>query len=346
MTLHDVQDIVHRLETEDPLQLGAPVAWNARRLERRRFSSIHLLEPRSHHAALQARAGSDALVLKIYHGGPADRRQREFDDLRRVWDEMGPTAGVVRPVACWPELGAIVTARAAGSSLGAHVRRAVVRTSGREELARTAAACTEAGEWLRNFQAKGVVAMRGSHPQHLGSPDAFLAYLDDRLRVLRNSHPGIDGALRTRLLAYAAAALHLLPEQAFDAVTWSHSDFGPHNVLMDGERITVLDFELHPQHPEFDAAYFVECLANQSGPLVDPEKVRRLERAFLAGYGAPVNGPLFALLRLRHLLCSYVSETRRSGRVPFRTWPGLVVMRARLQRFADLLALRSRARAA
>jgi len=51
-------------------------------------------------------------------------------------------------------------------------------------------------------------------------------------------------------------------------------------------------------------------------------------------------------MRLRHLVCSYVSEARRGGIASLRGWPGLVAMRARLRLVADVLSRRARARAA
>jgi Ser/Thr protein kinase RdoA (MazF antagonist) len=253
---------------------------------------------------------------------------------------------VARPVTCWPEHGVVVTARAAGAPLAEFVRRAVRHGTDRNDLARAAAWCTTAGAWLRSFQARAPRERRsGSSPQ-LHSPQAFLAYLDERLRILTEVHHGVETALHTRLLAHAAATLHAVPPRVFEQVTWSHSDFGPHNVLVDGDALTVIDFELAPQHPAFDAAYFVESLAHRSGPLVDASRVRRLERAFLAGYGEPLDPAMFLLLRLRHLVCSYVSEARRGGVASLRGWPGLVTMRGRLRRFADLLSIRTRARAA
>jgi len=344
--LHDVQEIVRRLDADDPLRLGAPAAWHAARLESRRYSSIHVLTPGAAQAAVRARAGSDALVLKLYRATQAERRRREFEDLARVHAVLGDAGGVVRPVACYPDLGAVITARADGRPLGLLVRRALRRGGDAATLAQAAADCTAAGAWLRRFQSAAAGSTAGSRPPHLTDAAAFVAYVDERLRVLERAAPGIDAPLRNRLLAHVAAAAHALPPAVFASVTWSHSDFGPHNVLVGAERLTVLDFELVPQHPCFDAAYFVECLAGHSAPWVDPMRVRRLERAFLAGYGEPIDGAYFALLRLRHLVCTYASESRRAGLTNWLRWRSRAVLRARLRRLTALLAIRTHARAA
>lgn len=347
MSHSHLQEVLQRFERDDPLALGSAAArWQVERLEQRRFSSIYQLTPTGDAATVRARIDSEALILKLYEAAQPPRRQREFDDLRRVHAALGSRAGVVLPVACYADLGAIVTARAPGQSVAPLVRAAVRRSTDAATLARAAVACAEAGAWLRRFQAAGIGEMRGQRSQHLGDPRAWLDYLDDRLRILCEVRPGIEPTLRTRLLAHAAATLQAIPVATLEAVTWSHSDFGPHNVLLDGDAVTVLDLELAPQHPSFDAAYFVEALALHHGPLVDPSRVRRLERAFLAGAGAAAGEPLFRLFRLRHLLCAYVSESRRRGVATWKVWPGLLALRARLRRFPQVLPLRPTCRAA
>ena len=346
MPTTQVQEVIRRLEAEDPLGCGAApagVRWRARRLEGRRYSSIFVLEPAAGSDTVRARIGSRQLVLKVYRAAQAARRQKEFDDLSRVHAALGGAqpAGVVRPVACYADLGALVTVRARGSPLVVLMRAACRRGGEPAALGQAAALCAAAGAWLHGFQAAGSEACRGQRPRDLGSPAGFLQYLDERLRLLCVARPGIELELRSQLMARAAAVLHSLSPGSLDAVTWSHSDFGPHNILVDGERLTVLDFDLAPQHPAFDATYFVESLSHVRGPLVDAASVRRLERAFLAGYGDAPGEMLLALFRLRHLVCSYLSESRRDGLARLAGWPGLVGMRARLRAF--LLAGASRA---
>jgi Ser/Thr protein kinase RdoA (MazF antagonist) len=349
MISSDVQDLVQRLEHDDPLGIGS-VRWSVRRLEDRRYSHIYLLEAHPKGAGASERAdtaNAPQLVLKVYRAAHPARRQREFDDLRRVYAALGPDAGVVRPVACDAAHGAIVTERARGTPFVRLVREACRRGGDRDVLARAAALCTSAGAWLRRFQERGAVEMCGEQPTHLGSPATFLAYVEERLRLLRAARPGIEPALCDDLLMHATMALGALPAGALGPVTWSHADFGPHNLLVDGDRLVVLDFELAPEHPFFDAAYYVESLSHAGGPLVDPSRVVRLERAFLAGYATFTETPLFTLFRLRHVVCAYVSETRRAaGLMQFALWPGLLAMRTRLRQLLHALPLRAATRVA
>jgi len=345
MTDARVDDLLHLLETEDPLEVGR-VRWSATRLEDRRYSLIYRVVPRAEAERVRERAGGEELVLKVYRAAQPARRQQEFDDLRRVWEALGPGAGVVRPVACWADRGAIVTLRARGSSLGRLVRRACRRTANRTLLAQAAALCTTAGTWLQVFQTEGRRQVRNERPSHLANPDDFLEYVSERLTLLPGLVPPVDRVLCRRLVAHAAAALHALPARTWGTVTWSHSDFGPHNLLADGDAVTVLDFELQPQHPYFDLAYFVESLAHAAGPQAELSRVVRLERAFLAGYGGEIDPPLLALFRLRHLACTYVSEARRRGIAQVRAIPGLLALRERLRRLPEEISPRSASRAA
>jgi aminoglycoside phosphotransferase (APT) family kinase protein len=345
MSRATVQELVQRLADEDPLGLGR-LRWRATRLESRRFSSIHTLHPVDDDGRLRRATGGDVLILKLYRVAHPERRQREFDDQMRVYRAMGPGAGVVRPVICWADRGAIVTVGVQGESFARVVRAACRRGASRRTLAHAAALCTKAGAWLRSFQERGREAVRRERPPHLVDPRTFLEYVDERLRLLRARRPPVEADLHTRLLAHAAASLHALPAGTWNDVTWSHSDFGPHNLLVDGEALHVLDFELAPQHPYFDLAYFTESLAHVGGPGVEPTRVQRLERAFLAGHGPEVDLQLLALFRLRHAACTYVSESRRRGIAQVRALPGLLALRERLRRLPRELAPRFGSRVA
>lgn len=338
----EVQELVQRLAGDE---VQGPVRWSVRRLEDRRYSHIYLVQPRSADGGTAARPPE--LVLKVYRAALPERRQREFEDLRRVYAALGPNAGVVRPVGCEAARGAILTERARGVPFVRLVREACRRGADRDTLARAAALCTCAGAWLRRFQSVGRTEMQGLVPEHLGTPAAFLAYVHERLQLLRAARPGIEPELCDELLSHASMTLQALPAAALEPVTWSHADFGPHNLLVDGDRLVVLDFELGPQHPYFDATYYLETLAHSGGPLVDPSRLQRLERAFLAGYSTPVDMPLFTLFRLRHLVCAYVSETRRAaGLRQLRLWPGLLAMRARLRQLLHAMPVRAASRVA
>jgi Ser/Thr protein kinase RdoA (MazF antagonist) len=101
------------------------------------------------------------------------------------------------------------------------------------------------------------------------------------------------------------------------ARAWCHGDFGPSNILWDGQVITGIDLGIaHIGHPLADATYFihrVEMLALSFQWKRWP--VARWRGAFLRGFGRPdVEGQaLYNALMARHLLCRLASLYRRPG---------------------------------
>ena len=102
------------------------------------------------------------------------------------------------------------------------------------------------------------------------------------------------------------------------AITGMTGEFCPANVLVDGERLSVLDFGMSTLGVSLsDPAQFynhLEMLRHK--PIYRPMLVRELQRGFLDGYGRPdlETDSLFALYRIRFKL-SRMEAT--SG----RKWP-------------------------
>ena len=335
-----LQETLQRLHTEDPLQLGADCRpdWKAELLQERRYSRILALRPSGQaQDRVHQRLESDAIILKLYHAVQAERRQMEFDDLLRVQQLSGPNAGhaVVRPVAVYPDLGALLTARAVGDPASERVRQACGRGAAAQAMASAAAVCTAAGSWLQGFQQSHALPAGTASP-HLPTPQAFVDYVEDRLARMQQSPFALPDVLRQRARKILSATL-ASDATLLQPVCWSHSDFGPHNLLCDAQRITVLDFELIPQHPWFDAAYFVESLAGFSGLRYDAQHVGRLQRAFLNGYGLDGCEPLFLALRMRHLVCTAASLRAQRLRFRMRLWPDFWMLRTHLAELVQRL---------
>lgn len=331
-----LQEVLARMRAQDPLRLveSCQVEWTVEPLQERRYSTIYALKACRGAGCVRAAIGSDEIVLKLYHACAPERRQAEFDDLCRVYEALSSrqmtAVSVPRPIAAFADLGAILTVRAPGVCAGGVIRAACRRHGNPQLLAAMAALCTRMGNWLREFQRVGGGRMAGQSPRHLATRDDFVAYVDERLLQLTQLRPGIDRAVRTLAVEHLRRLLATVDAEHFAQVTWSHADFGPHNVLVDGEVLTVLDFELRPEHPYFDVSYFIESLAGLRTPFADPDRLSRLETAFLTSYGTPLHPALLHAFRLRHLVCSYLSHARRRGLARLRAWPDLMSLRARL----------------
>ncbi len=174
--------------------------------------------------------------------GPARHRRVDLEDLSRrpagppparvrrscgVRDGLGAEAARRRrPVACYARTRRGDHARARRAARRTR-RRATLRTGDAEALARAAAAVHDGGYLApASSKPRAPSRMRRRSSAASASPDAFVAYVDERLRILAKSHPRVEGALRNRASGARRRDLHALPAAHSDTVTWSHSDFG------------------------------------------------------------------------------------------------------------------------
>lgn len=335
-----LQEALQRLRQQDPLELGAAgdSAWQATLLQERRYSRIFVVRPLDPVAGelMRGRLETEAIVLKLYHAVQADRRQAEFDDLHRVRQLCGPDlqGSVVRPVAAFADLGVVMTHFAQGQPAAQLVQQACRNGASADQMAESAALCTRAGTWLSSFQL-GIPQLGDQLSPHLATADDFVDYVSARLAHMQRAPFRLSAAALVRTRRALRRALE--DSQILQPVTWSHSDFGPHNLLGDATQVTVLDFELMPQHPWFDAAYFIESLAGFSGPRYSSTNVARLQRVFLSGYGLSGHEPLFLALRIRHLACTAASLRAQRTRLPIRNWADHWILRRRLARLVEQL---------
>lgn len=335
-----LQESLRRLREDDPAGIAPshPTSWQASLLQERRYSRIFVVQPQEAAArlALQDRLESDAIILKLYHAVQAARRQQEYDDLEQVQRLCGTElqGTVVRPVAVYADLGAVMTVRATGEPVAPLMQQACRRRASVSQVAESAALSARAGSWLLAFQ-QAQPQPRGVRSPHLSTVDDFVTYVEARLARMQQRPFRVDAPLLTR--TRQALRQSLADDAILQSVTWSHSDFGPHNLLADDRRLTVLDFELMPQHPWFDAAYFVESLAGYRGPRYSAAHVERMQRAFLNSYGLTGDEALFVALRIRHLVCTAASLRAHRALRGLRHWPDHWMLRMHLDRLVQQL---------
>jgi len=231
-----VATILTRLASEDSLgmQEFSGDVWQAKRLQKRRYSWIYALRPARHAHRLLSRVGSEELILKVYRARLPERRQQEFDDVCRVYEAMSihSSGGVLRPIACFPELGALITARAPGTSGGELIRATCRHSGSQSRLENALTLCSGAGHWLRLFQARAKSNFDLRAPAELGSPQRMLAYLRERLVLARRTGLGISKRESHSLIHVVECLLAERESSLEHEITWSHSDYGPHNMLL------------------------------------------------------------------------------------------------------------------
>lgn len=303
--------VLRRLEDEGQYLFGAPVmAVEVLSVEARPFSEV---------ARVRVSTGSRAVLafvkmFRLKDDAPRhlammrERIERDFETSLRVSTALASVEGcaAVRPLACLPEHLALVTEEAGGETLSALLER---RLSWRDPAA---AADMEpvferVGRWLNVFQACQPVGGEMT-------TEAILAYLEVRLRRLGGFRSAFDDRCQQRVVEHVRSLVaQLAPQDLQERAV--HGDFALGNVLVDGERVTVLDFAMASRglrlHDLAHAWLQLDLLCAK--PKFRPSAVRRLHAALLRGYDPTLETahPLFRLLVLQHVLTHLTASYRR-----------------------------------
>lgn len=261
--------------------------------------------------AIRTGRGTETVFVKVFKprhntatalSETRDRVARDFEFSSRLHAAFSAsnTFSVVRPIACYPEHLAIVTAESAGTTLlDVLERRATWWPSGlvRRDLEATH---SNVGGWLSAFQ-------RVEPTNNELSLDAMREYIDIRVRrLLMTSPPVLDQSARARVLDYfdrTAAAV----DAADRTEVLTHADLAPSNILIDGDRVTVIDFAMvAPGGRYMDLArLYTQLEFLKAKPKFRPSVVAALQRGLLRGFDPSLtpDRPLFQLFVLQHLLC-------------------------------------------
>ena len=224
---------------------------------------------------------------------------REFEVTAKVHGGFAPHAGLstARPIACYPELLAMVTERVDGVSL----QRLLARARGfpSEDSLKALSTTTRAvGAWLKTFQA-------------LDGPDGHVFldqirnYLDKRLQPLAEGHV-IDADLRVRLLRYFDDLARKVPLSDLASVP-VHADFTPENVIIRDCDVNVLDFTMAKAGARYlDLSHmFMHVDLLKAKPWFRAGVVDALTAALVAGFDPllRIDHPLFEVLLMQHIVC-------------------------------------------
>ena len=218
-----------------------------------------------------------------------------------------PGLGTIRPVACYPDLLTIVTERAPGETLLVAAERSVRRWSSSRDHDLNQA-MVHLGRWIAGFQ-------RSPAPIACASRAYLREYLDVRLRRLVDSdRTRFSATDRDDVLRAFDAQVRRLSENDLQLVP-IHADFALGNVLVDRDRVCVLDFAMSTTGTRFDdvAQMHLQLGLLAQKPHFSRSKVASLQRALLRGFSnEPIEGsPLFRLITLQHVACHYLGLAER-----------------------------------
>lgn len=156
-----------------------------------------------------------------------------------------------------------------------------------------------------------------------------------RVTVQRSPAPlaGVKSYVLQREAAFPKSQTSLLAEllRAIDATTSSetvrvHGDFTPHNILVKGETVAVIDLagvsEFDRETRWFDVAAMVVGLEETWRTRTTnylrycPSYAAAMVSAFMGGYGGPPNDPAFRICYAVRHMARIATRFRRTGRAP------------------------------
>ena len=175
------------------------------------------------------------------------------------------------------------------------------------------------GRWLRQFQK---LSVRQADFEQIGDchPPELVEYCDIRMKKLMSLGyvwpiQKDRGRVKEVLLKLMARS-----NDSDRDFVWSHCDYGPGNVLWDGQKLTGIDLATaRMERRLLDVTYFIHRL--EMLPIYFPWRrwpVAAWTRAFLRGYGRPdaAESPMYRALMIRHFLCRLQTYVRR----PLKGW--------------------------
>lgn len=229
---------------------------------------------------------------------------REFATLARVHEALRhtPHLSTPRPIACYPDLLALVTQGLEGQPL-TRILSKLRGTPSTRTVHDVAEVMRNVAAWLKTFQ-----TMEASGPPI--SLDRMRAYLDARLRPLAKL--GVcSPSMREDLLRYFDRRAGEVPTRELAAVP-VHADFSPENVIIAPECVSVLDFTMAKHGARYlDLAHMlmhVEVL--KARPWFRPGAIDHQTTALLSGFDRTLQADraLFDLLLLQNVVC-FVLQT-------------------------------------
>ena len=251
----------------------------------------------------------DAMLLDQDVASVGSKIEKEYEILRKMDEVFGSNSSIraIKPVACYPDLDAIVTEEVAGEDGLEFVKRHGGVFPGERVIARLEEVCFECGQWLAAFQ-KATPDPDGRQI----SLDEMREYIDRRLvHLTKKGLRGFSEQGRSESLRVFDSLADQVDHTELN-MTGVHGDFSVGNVLISSERLVVMDFETFTYgSPWHDVTYFYQRVCNGIVSRFNRNSVERLNAAFVRGYdhNLQVLHPLFQLFRLQHILCAMCLAT-------------------------------------
>jgi hypothetical protein len=230
----------------------------------------------------RSKAGEEDLAVKhiVASSNPAGTVNREFQAVQRIWALAGGRVeGLQKPWMVLPEAGLMVTSKVSGIALSQVLMRQTNRLMARFRGTNVSEISRNVGAWLRRFHE----ATRQRDLPH--DAKAFDGELTSQLESCVRK--GLGSAAAQELFRSASKASALIDGKLLPAAA-RHGDFTARNVLVEGDKIGVVDFENFVERDTIyeDVGKFVAYLALLQGrPSYSRAAVKTAAQSFLNGYG-------------------------------------------------------------
>ena len=297
------------------------------RYEERPYS--YILRVAAFRPAVDSSAGH--VFVKVFKPKPdlsdADMRQRvshDFDVTTKVRAAMSTYAdlGAVTPLACYPDLLAIVTEETAGETLLAYLDAHARWHPPSPRLGELASTMARAGRWVRAFQ-------RIDPGNAVVRVEALRDYVDIRLqRLVAHQPAGLSAVDAARILDHIDDLGTQVKSDALREVT-IHADLAPGNILVASGRIVVLDLAMMRRGVRLHdlARLWMQLDLLTAKPAFRTGTIRAMQDALLQGFepGLTVDDPLFRLVSVLHRINHLSTLLLRRERFPARVYNTLLI---------------------
>ena len=274
------------------------------------------------------------LFVKIYKrkeipGGPnalCERVAADFESTRRAHTRMKgySDVGIVPPVACYPDLLAIVTEQVEGITLLEHLQQHACWFPRAATMRQLCDTMRQIGRWIGVYQTTSLSS-------RCVAVDELRTYVDRRLRTLRRLN-GIADDERAALLR-AIDVLGSDVSSAALAEVAIHADLALGNVLISRSRVVVLDFAMAKFGTRLHdlTRLFVQLDLLTMKPQFRRDVIIRLQKAMLEGFDPSLHSgdPLFRILCLLHRVNNLTTLVANRGGAAEAVYNGLIRRRHR-----------------
>jgi hypothetical protein len=206
--------------------------WELQRVGRVQGTHSEILHYRG-----RSKTGDEEFSVKhiVTSSNPAPTVTREFQAVQRVWALAGERIdGLQKPWMAIPEAGLMITSNVSGTAFNQVLKRHANLLTARLCGANVSGIARQAGAWLRQFHE---VTQQGNLPHDAMAFDHELTSL-------------LEGCVRRGLESSAAGSIFRSVSKASALIDGKplpaagrHGDFTARNILVDGGKIGVVDFE-------------------------------------------------------------------------------------------------------